>query len=133
LINSVYFSLLWALVPIFVTLMAFFWYVQYRSAVIGADRQLRLGCQARPYGVRRLYCDFSLRDVAHAAQLHPCICESDLLFVLVRADGQVVMILQAHVSVKRIEDFLGEDEGELGAQRQITAGLTMQYPSGFRA
>jgi hypothetical protein len=28
----------------------------------------------------------------------------------------VVFILQAHVSVKRIEDFLGEDEGELVIQ-----------------
>jgi hypothetical protein len=26
--------------------------------------------------------------------------------------GQIVIILQAHVSVKRIEDFLNEDEGK---------------------
>lgn len=35
-----------------------------------------------------------------------------VIHLAVEADTQVVIILQAHVSVKRIEDFLAEDEGE---------------------
>lgn len=37
-----------------------------------------------------------------------------------RTDNKVVIILQAHVSVKRIEDFLAEDEGEWPWKRPTT-------------
>nr|XP_019008083.1 ATP-binding cassette transporter [Kwoniella pini CBS 10737]OCF46864.1 ATP-binding cassette transporter [Kwoniella pini CBS 10737] len=81
LINGIWFSLLWSLAPIFVTLVSFFCYI------VIAKRELTV-------------------SVAFTAIS---------LFSMLRMPLNViptfaVILLQAHVSVKRIEDFLAEDE-----------------------
>nr|XP_018259698.1 ATP-binding cassette transporter [Kwoniella dejecticola CBS 10117]OBR81856.1 ATP-binding cassette transporter [Kwoniella dejecticola CBS 10117] len=81
LINGIWFSLLWSLAPIFVTLVSFFCYI------VIAKRELTVSVAFTAISL------FSM-----------------LRMPLNVIPTFVVILLQAHVSVKRIEDFLAEDE-----------------------
>ncbi|WVR08508.1 hypothetical protein IAU60_005563 [Kwoniella sp. DSM 27419] len=81
LINGIWFSLLWSLAPIFVTLVAFFCYIVIEK---------------RELTVSVAFTAISLFQM--------------LRMPLNVIPTFVVMLLQAHVAVKRIEDFLEEDE-----------------------
>ncbi|WVF67988.1 hypothetical protein IAT40_002750 [Kwoniella sp. CBS 6097] len=81
LINTVWFSLLWSLAPIFVTLVAFFCYIAIEK-----------------------------RELTVSVAFTAISLFSMLRLPLNVIPSFIVVILQAHVSVKRIEDFLAEDE-----------------------
>ncbi|OCF78519.1 ATP-binding cassette transporter [Kwoniella mangroviensis CBS 8886] len=81
LLNGIWFSLLWSLAPIFVTLVSFFCYI------VIAKRELTVSVAFTAISL------FSM-----------------LRMPLNVIPTFVVILLQAHVSVKRIEDFLAEDE-----------------------
>ncbi|WVQ63190.1 uncharacterized protein L199_001341 [Kwoniella botswanensis] len=81
LFNGIWFSLLWSLAPIFVTLVSFFCYI------VIAKRELTVSVAFTAISL------FSM-----------------LRMPLNVIPTFVVILLQAHVSVKRIEDFLAEDE-----------------------
>ncbi|OCF31742.1 ATP-binding cassette transporter [Kwoniella heveanensis BCC8398] len=81
LINTVWFSLLWSLAPIFVTLVAFFCYIAIEK-----------------------------RELTVSVAFTAISLFSMLRLPLNVIPSFIVIMLQAHVSVKRIEDFLAEDE-----------------------
>ena len=85
MINGILFSMLWALAPLLVTLVSFFWYV--------------CPCPAATDGI---YIVIEKRDLRVSVAFTSISLFSMLRLPLNVIPTFVVFILQAHVSVKRI-------------------------------
>lgn len=71
MINGIWFSLLWNLAPIFVTLVSFFWLVALPQCRLSAENpQLYRDRQARSYCIRCLHCDIAIHHGSNALERH---------------------------------------------------------------